>query len=267
MTATRMGPQGRAAALLGLALGGFFDGILLHQILQWHHLLSGVQAVHDLRLQLLADGLFHALMYGIAAVALWLLWRSRALLSAPGAARHMVGWALLGFASWHALDALLSHWLLGIHRIRMDASQPLVWDVMWLLLFGVLPAIAGWRLLRHGGGSDAGGGSSRRGRAAAVTLSLTALLAGGWATLPPRGIDTQQSLVVFGPGVSASDAVHALARVDARLIGSDGAGGMWVVALPEGNTGRQLYRDGAWWVAGGWSSAVCAGWVSRAPQL
>jgi uncharacterized membrane protein len=26
--------------LLGFALGGFFDGILLHQILQWHHLLS-----------------------------------------------------------------------------------------------------------------------------------------------------------------------------------------------------------------------------------
>jgi uncharacterized membrane protein len=27
---------------LGFALGGFFDGIILHQILQWHHLLSGV---------------------------------------------------------------------------------------------------------------------------------------------------------------------------------------------------------------------------------
>ena len=32
---------------VGLSLGGFFDGILLHQILQWHHLLSGVDAVKD----------------------------------------------------------------------------------------------------------------------------------------------------------------------------------------------------------------------------
>lgn len=33
-------PWFRWGAALGFALGGFFDGILLHQILQWHHLLS-----------------------------------------------------------------------------------------------------------------------------------------------------------------------------------------------------------------------------------
>jgi hypothetical protein len=27
--------------LLGLGLGGFFDGIVFHQLLQWHHMLSG----------------------------------------------------------------------------------------------------------------------------------------------------------------------------------------------------------------------------------
>ena len=34
-----------AGLLLGMALGGFFDGILLHQMLQWHHLLSGAGGV------------------------------------------------------------------------------------------------------------------------------------------------------------------------------------------------------------------------------
>src|SRR4051812_2193731 len=29
-----------AAILLGVGLGGFFDGIVLHQILQWHHMIS-----------------------------------------------------------------------------------------------------------------------------------------------------------------------------------------------------------------------------------
>ncbi|TIN47498.1 MAG: DUF2243 domain-containing protein, partial [Mesorhizobium sp.] len=40
--------------LLGFALGGFFDGIVLHQILQWHHLLSGLAdpAGSDLRFQI-----------------------------------------------------------------------------------------------------------------------------------------------------------------------------------------------------------------------
>ncbi|MFN4099033.1 MAG: DUF2243 domain-containing protein, partial [Pararhodobacter sp.] len=47
---------------LGFALGGFFDGIVLHQVLQWHHLLSGYapsDTATDLRFQILADGLFH----------------------------------------------------------------------------------------------------------------------------------------------------------------------------------------------------------------
>jgi uncharacterized membrane protein len=53
-----------AAGVLGFALGGFFDGILLHQVLQWHHFLSLVpgEALRDIGVQILADGLFHAAM-------------------------------------------------------------------------------------------------------------------------------------------------------------------------------------------------------------
>ncbi|QXE24247.1 hypothetical protein B6N60_02951 [Richelia sinica FACHB-800] len=32
-----------AGVFLGLGLGGFVDGILLHQILQWHHMISNLQ--------------------------------------------------------------------------------------------------------------------------------------------------------------------------------------------------------------------------------
>jgi uncharacterized membrane protein len=53
------------AFTLGFAFGAFFDGILLHQVLQWHHLLSLVQGdlYRDIRVQILADGLFHAAAY------------------------------------------------------------------------------------------------------------------------------------------------------------------------------------------------------------
>ena len=40
MKPMRLGPLVSAATLLGIGLGGFFDGILLHQILQWHNMLS-----------------------------------------------------------------------------------------------------------------------------------------------------------------------------------------------------------------------------------
>lgn len=49
-----------AGYLLGFGLGGFFDGILLHQVLQWHHLLINVKSpfFQDIKNQILADGCF-----------------------------------------------------------------------------------------------------------------------------------------------------------------------------------------------------------------
>ncbi|RYG09559.1 MAG: DUF2243 domain-containing protein, partial [Burkholderiales bacterium] len=99
--------------LLGVALGGFFDGIVLHQILQWHHLLSDVDAIKDIRLQLLADGAFHALMYLIAVIGLVRLWKVRRFLDRESSTACLCGAILIGFGTWHLLDAVLSHWLLG----------------------------------------------------------------------------------------------------------------------------------------------------------
>lgn len=50
--------------MFGVALGGFFDGILLHQILQWNHVLSDADWARGggLAPQLLADGAFRGLM-------------------------------------------------------------------------------------------------------------------------------------------------------------------------------------------------------------
>jgi uncharacterized membrane protein len=142
---SRPGKLGWAALLLGIALGGFFDGILLHQILQWQHLLSGLDgaAFQNLRVQILADGVFHALIYAVAISGLWLLWRERARLGAAAAGRSLTAWALIGFGVWLIVDAVLSHWLLGLHRIRMDVDNPLFWELLWFSVFGVAVVLAG----------------------------------------------------------------------------------------------------------------------------
>lgn len=64
-----------ATGVLGFALGGFFDGILLHQVLQWHHFLSLVpgEVWRDLRTQVLAHGWFHVAVYALATAGLVLL--------------------------------------------------------------------------------------------------------------------------------------------------------------------------------------------------
>ena len=51
-----------AGILFGLGLGGFFDGIVLHQILQWHHMLTSAgypaTSVGNLEINTLWDGIF-----------------------------------------------------------------------------------------------------------------------------------------------------------------------------------------------------------------
>ena len=127
----------------GLCVGGFFDGILLHQILQWQHLLSNVEAANDMRLQILDNGLFQALMYVFAAIALGALWKRRNALGDFGAGRFLWGNAMLGFGLWHLVDSVLSHGILGIHRIKIDSPNPLIWNLLWFVGFGVLPAAIG----------------------------------------------------------------------------------------------------------------------------
>jgi uncharacterized membrane protein len=246
-----------AGYLLGFAMGGFFDGILLHQVLQWHHLLSGVQrsGLQDLRVQILADGLFHAAMYAIALVGLWMLCRARGELADANANRWLLANALIGFGAWHVVDAVLSHWILQIHRIRMDTEIPLAWDLVWMVVFGVAALLAGWALRRRIGGGNRPG--DRRPVTAAV-LALLIPLSGTLAALPPPGVTAVT--VLFGPQTTSREAFAAVAAVDGRVVWSDGSGQVWVVDTPESATRWELYRHGALLVSGSLLPAGCFSW-------
>lgn len=244
-----------AAYALGFALGGFFDGILLHQILQWHHLLSGIeQARHDIATLILADGLFHLLMYVIAVVGLWLLWRGRAAFAGPGADVRLLANALIGFGLWHIVDGVLSHWILGIHRIRMDVDNPLLWDILWLAVFGIIPLIAGW-LLR-------GRASSRGQRLLSSPLAVVAAVTiAGSAAAVPAPQDDGLVMVMFRPGVSAGDALAALQAIDARLVWNDAAEKVWAVSVAEDADPGELYGFGALIVSNSILPAGCFDWI------
>jgi uncharacterized membrane protein len=237
--------------VLGFALGGFFDGILLHQILQWHHLLSLVPGSGDLRMQVLWDGYFHLLMYVVALGGLAGLWRAQRAGTVPWG-RPLFGALLVGFGIWHAVDALLSHWLLGIHRIRIDSDTPMLWDLAWLIVFGLLPLLAGWRMLRRSGPATSGP------TGAMLVLALGVGAAGAWAALPPaqQGFAT----VVFHPGAGPREVFAALDAVDGRLVWSDRAMGVVVVAVPDASRWR-LYRHGALLVSGAGLPAGCFNWA------
>jgi hypothetical protein len=84
---------------LGLPFRRLFDGILLHQILQWHHLLSGLEsAARDIRFMILTDGLFHLSTYLLALLGIYLLWTTRLEGSQVGSGGQMLRDILLGLA-------------------------------------------------------------------------------------------------------------------------------------------------------------------------
>jgi uncharacterized membrane protein len=144
-------PPRAPAFVLGLGLGGFIDGIVLHQILQWHHMLTGdnggepMDTVAGLETNTLVDGLFHTATWILVAAASVLLVRAwqRGELAPPW--RMHVGLLLTGWGVFNLVEGLIDHELLGIHHVRDDLGAPLGWD-LGFLAFGALLVVGGWVL-------------------------------------------------------------------------------------------------------------------------
>lgn len=239
-----------AAFFLGFALSGFFDGILLHQVLGWHHLLSALEG--DLRFQIVADGWFHVAMYAIAFAGLWSLWCARHSLAGPRARSAVVGWGLIGFGTWHLVDALGSHWLLGLHRIRMDSATPLLWDFGWAGVFGLIPVLAGAYLRRSGG-------TGGRATTAATMLALATAGGGAWGLLPPPG--RTFATVAFADGIAPASAYATAALAGEAVLWSDAAGEVFVIAGLQPLAIPGLFRRGAIFVGGAGLPDGCFAWT------
>jgi uncharacterized membrane protein len=144
-----------AGILLGLGLGGFFDGIVLHQVLQWHHMLTSAgypaDSVPNLEINTLWDGLFHVSTYIFVALGLAILWRAAHRPHVRWSGKLLVGTMLLGFGLFNLVEGLIDHQLLGIHHVNetVPQAQWIYWDIGFLV-WGALMLLAGWRLRRAG---------------------------------------------------------------------------------------------------------------------
>ncbi len=142
---------GRASGfVLGLGLGGFVDGILLHQILQWHHMVStriSPTTLSRLETNTLADGLFHSATWLLVVLGVTLTVRGwRRDRTSPSWGLH-IGSLLVGWGVFNLLDGVVNHHLLGLHHIRDDLGGPLSWD-LGFLAFGAALVAVGATLVR-----------------------------------------------------------------------------------------------------------------------
>lgn len=142
-----------AGILLGLGLGGFFDGIVFHQILQWHHMVSSAgyppDSLSNLKFNVLWDGIFHASTYVFVVVGLFLLWRTEHRTHLRWSGKAVIGSILAGFGLFNLVEGMVNHHLLEIHHVNeiVPAAQWVYWDVGFLA-WGAAMLVSGWLLLR-----------------------------------------------------------------------------------------------------------------------
>ena len=144
-----------AGILLGLGLGGFFDGIILHQVLQWHHMLTSAgypqDSVPNLQVNTLWDGLFHSTTYIFVAIGLALLWRVARRTHVRWSGKMLAGTLLMGFGIFNLVEGIIDHQILGIHHVNetVPPDQWIYWD-LGFLVWGAAMLVGGWLLWRNG---------------------------------------------------------------------------------------------------------------------
>jgi len=149
-----------AGVFLGLGLGGFFDGIVLHQILQWHHMLTSggypADSLRNLQINTLWDGVFHAATWIFVVIGLTLLWRHARRTHRLWSGKLLLGSVLLGFGVFNVVEGLVDHQWLGIHHVNetVPRAQWIYWDVGFPV-WGAAMIVIGGAMVRAGRRSTA----------------------------------------------------------------------------------------------------------------
>lgn len=141
-----------AAVLLGFGLGGLIDGILLHEVLQWHNMLSNWIPPNDListKVNMVWDGLFNLTVWAVTVLGVVLLVRSGVPVG-PGVGRWMLGWAIFGWGAFNITDSVANHYLLRTHDVfeYTTASGQAASNLLFLMLAGFGLCLFGVALTR-----------------------------------------------------------------------------------------------------------------------
>jgi uncharacterized membrane protein len=150
----RFGPLISAGVLLGMGMGGFVDGILFHQILQTHNMLSAQTPASTLtgaKVNMFWDGVFHAAVWLMTALGFVLLVKAGTRPTVAWSPRTVFGAWWLGWGLFNLVEGIIDHHILGLHHV-LEYAQPdqkALADYLFLAS-GLLFALLGAVLIRSG---------------------------------------------------------------------------------------------------------------------
>jgi uncharacterized membrane protein len=147
-TTTRR-PLVSAGTVLGMGMGGFLDGIVFHQLLQTHNMLTARRpkdSIANIEINMFWDGLFHTATWLLTAVGLAMLWHAVRRRDVALSGRTFVGAMVMGWGIFNLVEGVIDHFLLNIHHLVQRLGQS-VWD--WVYVgSGVLLIVIGLMLIR-----------------------------------------------------------------------------------------------------------------------
>ncbi|HYO95175.1 MAG TPA: DUF2243 domain-containing protein [Polyangiaceae bacterium] len=153
-------PVAVAGALLGLGMGGFLDGIFLHQVLQWHQMMSNQVPPVTLtakNVNMFWDGIFHIATWGLTVAGVVALWRLAGRADVLRSSGVLLGSALLGWGAFNLVDSCFNHYLFGYHNVREVTANRAAWN-FGFLLFGLAQLIAGIAIVQRASSRPRAGG-------------------------------------------------------------------------------------------------------------
>lgn len=146
-----------AVAVTGAGLGALFDGILLHQILQVHDMVSNslppVTALSK-GVNLFWSGIFDLSVFVLILVGVAAYRRHP--VTRPVPPRFFWGAFLFGWGFFNCYDVLTFHTLFRYHDVVEVTDSPVLWNLSWLAL-GAVIAVIGFLALRSSRSVSSGG--------------------------------------------------------------------------------------------------------------
>lgn len=146
-------PLAMASVVLGIGIGGFIDGIVFHQILQWHQMLTNKVApltVEAKSMNMFWDGIFHAFSLIVVITGVILLWKLISRTGIDASSRLLYGGLLAGWGIFNIVEGTINHHLLRLHNVK-EAGNSTTWNYIFLIVSILMIVIAFFIMKRRPG--------------------------------------------------------------------------------------------------------------------
>jgi len=141
------GPLLITSMILGIGIGGFIDGIVLHQILQWHEMLSNKVAATSYvgkSINMFWDGIFHGFCVLVVLIGTIQMWRLLKRRDINTSGNLFFGGLVSGWAVFNLVEGIIDHHILKLHNVyefsadHDNANYGFLAVSALMLLFGYL---------------------------------------------------------------------------------------------------------------------------------